>query len=371
MLWGIASPAAATREAPVDPAIPIVLLVDVSSGQTLYARAPDRRFVPASVTKVMTAYTAFELFKQGKISPEQSFVFSDSAAEKWQRTGSTMFLEAGDEASVDQLLMAITTVSANDGSIALAEGAAGSVAGWVTMMNANASALGMRQSQFGTPNGWPDDGRTFTTARDLVRLGRALVTEHPRRFAQYFGHRGLVTNGVAQDNHEPLTGRVEGADGIKTGYTNQAGYTFLGTAKRGGRRLLLVLAGAPDERMRDRSARAMIEWGFNAFDVKPLFSTAEMVARAQVQDGNLPAVPLLAENPIHVAIPTDARSRVTLAIRYEGPLRAPVKMGEQVAQLQINVDGMPPSLIPLVAGEDVEKAGFFRRIANAFAGLFA
>lgn len=172
----IASPA---HGAPVPGEVPIAMLVDMASGQTLYARNPDRRFVPASITKVMTAYTAFELMKQGKLAPGTRFTFSEAAADEWYRTGSTMFLDRGSETAVTDLLMGITTVSANDGSIVLAEGAAGSVDNWLDLMNAHADALGMHQSHFGTPNGWPDEGRTFTTARDLVTLAKALITEHP------------------------------------------------------------------------------------------------------------------------------------------------------------------------------------------------
>ena len=347
------------------------MLVDLSSGQTLYARNPDRRFVPASVTKTMTAFTAFDLMARGKMSPQTIYTFSDKAAEEWAGTGSTMFLRAGDKAKVADLLKAITTVSANDGSVVLAEGAAGSVAGWVKLMNANARMLGMRQSHFGTPNGWPDEGATFTTANDLLRLGRAIVTRHPKLYAQYFGHRGMVTNGVAQDNHDPITGRVEGADGIKTGFTRQAGSNFLGSAERDGRRLIMVLAGSPEEQARDQSARALIQWGFDAFSSKRLFAKGDAVGNAQVQDGAASQVGLLAEHPITFVAPAGGQPKVTLAIRYEGPLRAPIKAGERVAQLQISVDGMPPSLVPLVAAQDVDQAGFFGRIGNAFAGLFS
>ncbi|MXP32376.1 D-alanyl-D-alanine carboxypeptidase [Erythrobacter jejuensis] len=345
------------------------MLVDMSSGQTLFAREENRRFVPASITKVMTAFTAFELMEEGVLTPDQVFTFNEAAAEEWYRTGSTMFLEAGQEVSVSDLLMAITTVSANDGSIVLAEGALGSVPEWVARMNANARSLNLQNSFFGTPNGWPDAGRTFTTARDLVTLGQALVLRHPDRFARYFGHRGLRTNGYAQDNHDPISGIVEGADGIKTGFTNQAGFGFLGTAKRGDRRLMMVLAGAGEEPERDAAARALVEWGFSAFDSTQLFAGGARVGSVRVQDGSSSTVPVLASAPILFAVPKGEQASLSLAITYDGPLQAPIAAGETVARLEISVEGMASSSVPLVAAQDVPQAGFLDRIGNAFGRL--
>lgn len=355
--------------APVPAEVPIALLVDLSSGQLLYTRNPDRRFVPASIVKAMTVYSAFELIEQGKLDPTQTFVFSEAAARDWRRTGSTMFLEAGQAVSVNDLLMGITTVSANDGSVVLGEGYAGSLEGWVRIMNANARALGMTQSHFGNPNGFPDGAMTFTTARDLVTLARALTIDHTGLYKRFFGHRGLNTNGFAQDNHDPLTGRVEGADGIKTGFTNQAGFGFLGSAQRGERRLVIVVAGAAEEPMRDETARALIEWGFDNFRSTQLFAGEANVGRARVQDGEEDQVVLKTEQPIRFSVPKQAGDKVILAITYDGPLRAPVKKGETVAELVITAEGMMPSRVPLVAAENVAKAGIFRRIRNAFAGL--
>lgn len=361
--------AAVAAPPPVPAEIPIAMLVDVSSGQVLYARNADRRFVPASITKAMTVLSAFELIERGKLQPTQSFVFSASAAKDWQRTGSTMFLESGQSATVHELMLGITTVSANDASVVLAEGVAGSLAGWSRIMNANARALGMTQSHFGNPNGFMDGAKTFTTARDLVTLSRALTLDHGPLYRRYFGHRGLVANGIAQDNHDPLTGRVPGADGIKTGFTNQAGYGFLGSAQRDDRRLVLVVAGSPTGRLRDRTARDLIEWGFGNFPSKPLFARNAIVGTAQVQDGSRLELPLRTAQAIGYAVPVGARRNVRLSIEYEGPLRAPIRAGEHVAELVIAAEGMQPSRVPLVAAESVATAGPLRRIINALAEL--
>ncbi len=158
--------------------VPIALLADLGSGQILDARDPDRRFVPASVTKVMTTFLAFELIGEGKLNPGQVFTVSHDAFREWARKGSSMYLADGQRVTVDQLLHGITTVSANDGCVVLAMGAAGSVDKWVALMNAKAREIGMTDSHFGTPNGWMDDGRTYVSARDLFRLSRAMIARH-------------------------------------------------------------------------------------------------------------------------------------------------------------------------------------------------
>lgn len=351
--------------------IPIALMLDLSSNQTLLAREADRRFVPASITKVMTAFTAFQMLENGKLVPNQRISVSDSAFEEWSGKGSSMFVPRGASIPVDQLLMGITTVSANDGSVVLGEGAAGSVDAWVAQMNAEAQAIGMRDSRFGTPNGWPDAGFTFTTAHDLARLAKAILTQHPSKFRRYFGHRGMEFNGIAQDNHDPISGIVDGADGFKTGFTNQAGFGFLGTAERGGRRLVMVVAGADRESIRDRAARSFLEWGFSAFESRSLLGKGSPVGEVEVQDGEMRRVGLATQGPVRIAVPKGSRADVSLSIVYNGPVPAPVTEGEEIAKLRIEVEGLPPAHVPLVATRSVGQAKFLSRIANAFGGIFS
>ncbi len=349
---------------------PIALLVDAGSGQVLFSRNPDLRFMPASITKVMTVYTAFRLVRQGKIALNQHFPYSEAAFKEWHRKGSTLFIPHGARPSVDLLLRGITTVSANDGAVVMAEGAAGSVAGWTQLMNANARRLGMRDSHFGTPNGWPDKGATFVTAHDLVVLGRALVNDYPILFERYVGKPGMRAYGIAQENHDPITGKVEGADGIKTGFTNQAGYGFLGTAERDGRRLMMVIATSDTWQQRNRSARDLMEWGFARFENRALFPAGATIATARVQNGSADTVALVAPRAIRASIPKGAKGNVSMVLRYDGPLEAPIAKGEEVARLQIKAPGLAPSTIPLIAGEAVEKAGPFQRIANGIVALW-
>ncbi|HCI62017.1 MAG TPA: D-alanyl-D-alanine carboxypeptidase, partial [Erythrobacter sp.] len=224
----IAAPLGAQRvpdaAIPSEADAPIAYLLDATSGQVLYQREIDRRFMPASITKVMTTFLAFEWIDEGRLLRERIFGVRPETFRQWHRKGSTMFLAEDARVSVDDLLHGVTTVSANDGAVVLAEGAAGSVEDWVAAMNAKAREIGMANSHFGNPNGWMDEGRTFVTARDLGTLAQAMVVRHPTKYRHFVGAQGLEYNGIEQRNHDPITGVVPGADGIKTGYTNQAGF---------------------------------------------------------------------------------------------------------------------------------------------------
>ena len=368
-----AQPGSAARAsgdaAPVAPEIPIVLLVDLSSGQTLFSRDADRRFVPASVTKVMTAYTAFRLIEDGKLSPETPVQVSEEVAELWSGEGSSMFLKAGDRVTMGELLLGITTVSANDASVVLALAATGSEAKWLELMNANAAELGMRDTHFGTPNGWPDEGRTYTSARDLAVLAEAMTTRFPGLYQRYFGHRGLRYRNIAQNNHDPITGVVDGADGIKTGFTRQSGYNFLGSAERGGRRLVMVVAAAPTASMRNQTARDLMRWGFDAFESRVILPGDIPVGRARVQNGADGSVGLQTGGEVLASVPPGSLGAVTLTVRYRGPIEAPVTKGQQVAFLRVAIAGQAPHDVPLVAAEAVPQANAFQRFVNGLFGL--
>ncbi len=350
--------------------VPIAILVDVTSGQVLHSRNADRRFVPASITKVMTMFHAFELIEEGSLDPSQILTMRDETWQEWNGEGSTMWINAGDQVPVDDLLMGIANISANDGAIMLAQGQAGTTANWVGGMNLRARALGMTNSHFGTPNGWPDEGKTFTTANDLITLAEALIGRHPDKFRRYIGLPGFRYNGIEQTNHDPLIGRTRGADGIKTGYTNEAGFGYLGTAQRGGQRLVLVVAGVGRNALRARSARAYMEWGFDAFDRERLFASGQTVGSARVQGGNARNVALQTDRTVFVNVPSGRAADLRLSIMYDGPLRAPFAAGDRVATLVIEVPDMEPARVPLIAAEAVDEAGFFARIINGIAGWF-
>jgi D-alanyl-D-alanine carboxypeptidase (penicillin-binding protein 5/6) len=349
--------------------IPVAMLYDMSSGQTLYARNPDLRFVPASVTKVMTAYTAFGLMAQGKLNPQQDFTIDEATARQWRGQGTSLYLDGGSQVPVDLLLRGITTVSANDAAITLAQGYAGSVPAWAGLMNAQARALGMSNSHFGTPNGWPDGGATFVSARDLVSLGEALVERYPEQYHHYFGQKQLTWNGRTQFNKDPITGVVAGADGIKTGHTAEAGFNFLGSAERGGRRLMMVIAGAKSEEERASASRALLEWGFAAWTARPLFAKGAIVGQARVQEGDARQVQLRTSRTVSATLASGEAGPIALRILYRGPLRAPVAAGSEVAELEVR-SGSGIGHVPLFAAQAVGKAGVFDRLVNGLAGLW-
>lgn len=369
----VASPvtsAPASTEAPVPPEVPIALLVDLSTGQVLYAREANRRFVPASVTKVMTAYTAFKLVREGRLDPAKQVVIDQELEDKWWNEGSTMFLRAGDKVTIAQLILGITTVSANDASVVVAQESVGSLDAWLAEMNRNAAELGLRDTHFGTPNGWPDEGRTFTSARDLAILGEALVVRFPDLYHRFFGHRGMTYGAITQANHDPVTGVVDGADGIKTGYTRQAGYNFLGSAERGGRRLVMVIAAAPTPAIRDKTARDLLRWGFDSFATRAVLPGHTPVGRAQVQDGAVADVELVTGNPVLASVAQGRTDNLVLSIRYRGPVEAPIRKGQRVAWLYVQFPGHPPHNVPLLAASDVPQANVWQRLRNGLGGLF-
>lgn len=347
---------------------PIAYLLDLTSGQVLLAREADRRFMPASITKVMTTFLAFEWMEEGKLLPQQTFTVRPETWSDWNNRGSTMFLSNRARVTVDDLVHGVTTVSANDGAAVLADSAAGSIEDWVEAMNAKAREIGMKDSHFGTPNGWMDEGATFVTAVDLATLASAMLRRHPSKYNHFVGKTEFTYNGITQPNHDPISGSVRGADGIKTGFTNQAGYGFLGSAERNGRRLVMVVAASPRGRTRDRASRDLLEWGFSQFEQRRLFVPGSKVTDAEVQGGSSTQVGLIAPRGVYLSLPRDQQNDATFRIEYSGPLRAPIRQGEEVAHLVVTIEGMPEARVPLEAETDVDEAGVFGRIVNGIRG---
>ena len=350
---------------------PIAYLLDARSRQVLYAREADRRFMPASITKVMTTFLAFEWMEEGRLFPHQIYTVRPETFRKWHRVGSTMFLPADARVSVDDLIHGVTTVSANDGSVVLAEGAAGSVEDWLAAMNAKAREIGMSDSHFATPNGWMDEGATWVTARDLTTLGHAMISRHPSKYRHFVGAKEFRYNEITQANHDPISGVIAGADGIKTGFTNQAGYGFLGSAVRNGQRLIMVVAGSPSGRARNRAARQFIEWGFTAFEPRRVYAPGETIAKARVQGGDAASVDLVVDGPLYVDILRGNDPEISFSVRYEGPLQAPIAQGEEVAELAVSIEGQPEYRVPLKARDAVEEANLVERVLNGIRSWIA
>lgn len=379
----LATPSAATIDLPPLPApprevanVPVGLLIDVNSGSVLYAREPARRFAPASMAKVMTLFIAFEEMAKGRLAANRKFTVTPATARVWNGRGTSLYLKGGDVLELDTLLRGIATVSANDASVVLAEGYAGDTGRWCAMMNDAARRLGMTGSHFATPSGWPDGGATQVSAQDLVVLGEALITRHPALYRRYFGQKRMTWNGVTQQSHDPTVGVVAGADGIKTGHTAEAGYNFLGSATRDGRRLIMVVGGARSEAERAAASRALLEWGFAQWRARPLFAKGAKMAEARVQNGDARTVPLVADRAITFVLPKSwdgggLAVRPTLRLSYNGPLVAPIAKGAQVAELQVEGGGTPSRRLPLYAAVAVGEAGPLDRLLNGLTGLFS
>lgn len=368
----VAAPPAAENDVPTLPAsldgAPIALMIDLGSGRVLFSREEDRRFMPASLTKLMTVYTAFEMLDEGLLQPQQRMPVRDETFREWSGKGSSMFVAQGTTVGVDDLLRAIPTVSANDGCVVLAEGAAGSVAKFTDIMNAKAKELGMNDSHFNTPNGWPDEGRTYTSARDLATLAKALITRHPQKYQRYFGIPQFTWNEITQKNRNPILGVVDGADGLKTGFTNEAGYGFVGSAERNGRRIVMVIGGTQSGRERKAIARDFIAWGFDSWRAHQLYGMNQPVAEVALQGGAERQVELKAESPVFVTVPNGEDPQARISVRYLGPAQAPIVEGDRVARLVIETADGQKSSVPLIASESVEEANWWQRLRN---GLFS
>lgn len=363
---------------PFETAAPIAFMVDLSSGAVLYAKDADRRIPPASMAKMMTMYLAFDLIAQGKFKLDQTFTVRPETWQKWHgpQAGSTMFLSAGEQVSIENLLHGIATLSGNDACVVLAEGMFGTEAAFVAQMNQAAKRLGLANTNYGTSNGWPDGGATYTSARDLAILGKATLDKYPDLYKQFYGQKdftwGKTSGGanIVQPNRNPLLGKVEGADGIKTGHTDEAGYGFVGSAEQKGRRLVMVVAGIDSFNNRIGESVKFMEWGLKAWEARPIVAAGKRVESAEVQMGSASEVGLVAPRAIAVTLPVGAAASMTAKVVYDGPVKAPIKKGQHIADLVITTADTPPQIMPLVAENDVGEAGFFGRVWAGLTSFF-
>ena len=374
VLLSSAAPAAAPQ---FDTPAKVAYLIDLNSGAVLFVKNPDQRMPPASLAKMMTTEVAFELIDKGQLSPQKMCTVRPETWQKWHSQGSTMFLSPNEQVSVENLLKGIVTLSGNDASVVLSECIAGTEQAFTDQMNALAQRIGVKNSHFGTANGWPDNGVTYVTARDLATIARTTIEKHPKLYKEFYslpnftwGKTLGAGKDITQDNRNPILGHVAGADGLKTGHTEEAGYGFTGSAQQNGRRLIEVLAGMASWNERVQESTKLIQWGFNAWNDKPLFQQGAKVGSAKVQLGSTSQVSLMAPQNLAVTVPAGLSSGATsMKIRYDGPLTAPIAKGQEVAQLVITTTDTPPQVVPLVAGEDVGRAGFFTRIWLGFKQL--
>lgn len=350
-------------------AAPIAYMLDMSSGAVLYDKNSKKRIPPASMTKMMTAYVVFDLLASDKLALNDMFTINEQTAQKWSGRGSTMFLRGGQKVSVENLLHGLITVSGNDAAIALADGLAGSEDEFVKLMNQKAREIGLEHSRFGTANGWPDEGRTMVTARDLAVLAQRTMANYPQYYKQFYANKKFTWNDVTQIDRNPLLGKVAGADGLKTGHTNAAGYCLTGSAQQNGRRIVMVLAGLPSYESRISESVKFMSWGFDAWRSEQLYEKSAIVGEAQVQLGEQTSVALAAPAKIAVTLPKKSAGEFDIAIRYSGPVKAPVAKGQRVATLVVTMADGSEQKTPLVAAGNVAAAGFFGRAWNGLKSL--
>jgi serine-type D-Ala-D-Ala carboxypeptidase (penicillin-binding protein 5/6) len=341
------------------------ILMDADSGAVLYQQNADELAPPASMSKLMTLEVLFQAMKQGKVKPEDEFLMSEYA---WRTGGapsgtSAMFVPINTKARVDELIQGIIVQSGNDASIAVAEALGGSEQGFAKMMDAEARRIGLAKSTFRNSTGLHDPEHLMT-ARELAILARHIIREHPEQY-KIFAQREFPYRKHKFFNRNPLLGDdALGVDGLKTGHTKEAGYGIVVSSVSEGRRLIGVVMGLADEKERREEARRLLEWGQRSFAKFTLFDADEEVGHARIWGGTQFYVPLSAKGggPLNVVLPRfPANQKLRAEIVYNGPLKPPVKKGDEIARLRVTSSSNASTEVPLVATEDVEPANLWRR----------
>ena len=336
------------------------ILIDNVTGKVLFEKAADELMEPSSMSKIMTIYMVFERLADGSLKLEDTLPVSEKA---WRKGGSKMFVKVGDRVSVEDLLRGIIIQSGNDATIVVAEGLAGDEAAFAADMTEQAHEMGMVSSTFTNASGWPEEGHRVT-ARDLALLAKLTIEKFPQYYG-YYSELEFTYNDIRQGNRNPLLYKKMGADGLKTGHTQEAGYGLTASAIRDGRRLILVLNGLGSAGVRSREAERLIEYGFREFANYALFEAGETVGAADVWLGDAATVPLVIEQPLVTTLTRKARRRMLVKLVYDGPIAAPIEKGARIATLTVSTPDAETLEVPLVAGADVGKLGPLSRIGAA------
>ena len=337
------------------------ILLDYDTGTVLFEKNADERMHPSSMSKLMTVYMVFERLKDGSLSLDDEFLVSEKA---WRKGGSKMFVEVGKKVRVEDLLRGILIQSGNDACIVVAENLATSEEAFAKEMTRRARELGLGDSNFVNATGWPDDGH-YMSARDLAILAQHLITDFPEYYG-LFGETEFTFSGIRQQNRNPLLYRPGlDADGLKTGHTEAGGYGLVASAKHKGRRLILVVNGLASMNERATEPERLLNWGFREFQNLDMFVAGEVVSEAEVWLGAKSAVPLVTDRPIKLTVPRREMSDMTVKVIYTGPIPAPIRQGDHIADLVIDIDGLEPIRYPLSAAETVDKLGFVGRLGAA------
>ncbi len=347
------------------------ILIDADTGSVLFQKDADVPMPPASMSKMMTAFVAFDHLKNGKLSLDDTLTVSEYA---WREGGaasggSTMFLDLNSSVSVEDLLRGIVVQSGNDACIVLAEGLAGSEDAFAKEMNNLGESIGLSNSTFRNSTGLPDPEQV-TTARDLARLAVATIEQFPE-FYELYKEKEFTYNGIRQGNRNPLLYKDVGADGLKTGHTEASGYGLTASAVQDDRRLVLVVNGLESARARSDETERLMSWGFREFENVKLLSAWAPVEEAEVWLGAEDTVPLASPKDVIVTLPRAAREGMTAVVHFDGPIPAPIAAGQRLATLRVTAPDMEPLDIPLYAGADVERLGILGRMFATLKHLVA
>jgi len=348
---------------------PTAILIEATSGSVLWEKNADELRAPSSMMKLMTAEVAFHAIKQGDIKLSDEYHVSENA---WRKGGapsgtSTMFAAIHSKIAVDDLLHGAIIPSGNDACIVLAEGMAGSERAFAEMLTKRARELGMTQSTFGNSNGLPDPGNKMTV-RELAKLARYVILTYPE-FYKLFGEKEFTWNKIRQQNRNPLLNSLEGADGLKTGYTKEGGYGMVGSAVQNGIRLIVVVNGLEDPDDRATEAKKMLEWGFRNFEARTLFAAQQPVGYAKVFGGDTRSVKLASPEPIKVMVSKNGGDKLIARVVYNGPVRAPIEAGQQVGFVKVWRGANIAVEAPVYAAESIGRGSTMRRAIDGASEL--
>jgi D-alanyl-D-alanine carboxypeptidase (penicillin-binding protein 5/6) len=352
-------PALAAAGAPQPPQVigRAWFLQDLASGQVLVAEKPDERFEPASLTKLMTAYLVFAALRDKKLALDQRVGVSERA---WRAPGSRMFIDPRMRVAVEDLIRGMVVQSGNDASIALAEAVAGTEEAFVQAMGREAERLGLKNTRFMNSTGLPDP-QHYSTARDLALLAAALIRDFPEPYARYYSQREFRYGNITQPNRNRLLWLDATVDGVKTGYTEAAGYCLIASSRRGPRRLLSVLLGSTSEATRAQESQKLLNWGFQSFDAVRLYEKGQAVKEIEVWKGEHARLKAGFSDELVLTVPRGEAVKLKAELVAHSPLLAPVAAGQRVGVLRVSLEGRPLGDFPVVALEGVAAAGFFGR----------
>ena len=357
--------ATAAAEAPATPTNGIetqakhALILEADTGMVLLDKGADERMPPASMSKIMTAYVVFDMLKQGRAKLEDELPVSERA---WRLQGSKMFVPIGGRISIDDLLKGVIIQSGNDACLVLAEGLAGSEQAFVDLMNQKAKEIGLKDSHFANVSGLPDPDH-YVTARDLATLAIRTIKDFPEYY-HYYGDTEYEFNNIKQGNRNPLLYKGMGADGLKTGHTEEAGYSLTASVKREDRRIILVLGGLPTMKARAQESERLIDWSFREFNDYRLFAAGDKVDDGDVWLGSAAKVPLTVSRDLVVTLPRRARKDMKVTAEYDRPIAAPITQGQTVGKVIVTAPDLPPTEAPLVVGTSVDRMDPLGRIAT-------